>query len=72
MGIAPISDPRFVVAVVIDDPRGEDYFGGDIAAPVFASIAQDLLRLYNVRPDALSSEARVSKAMFSVRPGEET
>ena len=53
VGMAPISNPRFVMAVTIDDPRGKLYYGGDVAAPVFSSLMQDLLRLYNVRPDGI-------------------
>ena len=52
-GIAPVTDPRFVMVVMVDDPRGELYFGGDVAAPVFAALMQDLMRLYNITPDAL-------------------
>ena len=52
-GLAPISDPRFVMVVSIDDPRGKLYYGGDVAAPVFSDLMQDLMRLYNVRPDNL-------------------
>ncbi len=50
-GMAPISDPRFVMVVAIDDPRGKRYYGGDVAAPVFADLMKDLMRLYNVTPD---------------------
>ena len=52
VGLAPLSAPKFVIAVTIDDPRGELYFGGDVAAPVFAEIMADLMRLYNIAPDA--------------------
>jgi cell division protein FtsI (penicillin-binding protein 3) len=50
-GIVPASDPRLVAVVVIDDPQGEQYNGGDIAAPVFARIATSALRLLAVPPD---------------------
>ena len=52
-GLAPITNPRFVMVVTIDDPRGKLYYGGDVAAPVFASLMQDLMRLYNVKPDGI-------------------
>jgi len=52
-GLAPISDPKFVMVVAIDDPRGKFYYGGDVAAPVFSSLMADLLRLYNVKPDGI-------------------
>ena len=50
-GLAPITDPRFVMVVSIDDPRGKFHYGGDVAAPVFSSLMEDLMRLYNVKPD---------------------
>jgi len=50
-GIVPASAPRLVVVVVLDDPRGEDYYGGQVAAPVFAAVAAGALRLLDVPPD---------------------
>jgi len=61
IGFAPVSRPRFVVAVVVDEPRGKFHYGGDVAAPVFAKLAADLMRLYNIAPDRLPA-ATVSKA----------
>jgi len=52
-GLVPVSDPRLVAVVVIDEPRGEDYYGGEVAAPVFAAIASGAMRLLAVPPDAL-------------------
>jgi len=53
-GIAPARHPRFVAVVVINDPRGAEYYGGDLAAPVFASVVGAALRIYGVAPDALT------------------
>lgn len=53
-GFAPASDPRIVVAVMIDEPGGGRYYGGDVAAPVFAQIAAGTLRTLQVPPDAPS------------------
>ncbi|MDN3522354.1 peptidoglycan D,D-transpeptidase FtsI family protein [Halomonas ramblicola] len=50
-GIVPVSDPRIVVVVMIDRPRGDDYYGGAVAAPVFSRIAGSALRLLDVPPD---------------------
>jgi cell division protein FtsI (penicillin-binding protein 3) len=50
-GIAPISDPEIAVVVVINDPGGDLYHGGEVAAPVFSRIMKGTLRLLNVRPD---------------------
>jgi cell division protein FtsI (penicillin-binding protein 3) len=50
-GFAPVSDPRIVVAVMIDEPGGGRYYGGDVAAPVFAQITAGALRTLQVPPD---------------------
>jgi cell division protein FtsI (penicillin-binding protein 3) len=56
-GFAPASDPRLVVAVMVDEPDfkrdGGRYYGGDVAAPVFSQIVGQSLRLLQVAPDAL-------------------
>ncbi|HET9652173.1 MAG TPA: penicillin-binding transpeptidase domain-containing protein, partial [Usitatibacter sp.] len=52
VGFGPVSDPRFIVAVMLDEPSGGKHFGGDVAAPVFASVMGSALRLMNVPPDA--------------------
>lgn len=49
-GIAPLAQPRIAAVVVIDAPQGSEYYGGEVAAPVFASVLGDALRLLNVRP----------------------
>ncbi|BBO60289.1 penicillin-binding protein 2 [Mycoavidus sp. B2-EB] len=51
VGIAPISAPRIIVAISIDEPRAGKHFGGQVAGPVFAEIANDTLRALNVTPD---------------------
>jgi cell division protein FtsI (penicillin-binding protein 3) len=53
VGMAPASDPRLVIAVMVNEPRGKDYYGGLVAAPVFSAVMDDALRLLNVAPDAL-------------------
>ncbi len=50
-GFAPASDPRIATVVVVHDPKGGDYFGSQVAAPVFADIMAQALRLQNVDPD---------------------
>ena len=52
-GLAPASDPRLATVVVIDEPGGELYYGSDVAAPVFADVMAESLRLLAVAPDAL-------------------
>ena len=51
VGMAPIENPRIVVAVMIDEPTNGAYFGGDVAAPVFSQTVQQSLRLLGVQPD---------------------
>ncbi|HEX8739594.1 MAG TPA: penicillin-binding protein 2 [Casimicrobiaceae bacterium] len=52
VGIAPVSNPRLVIAVMIDEPSTGDYYGGSVAAPVFSHIAGAALRLLGVPTDA--------------------
>jgi cell division protein FtsI (penicillin-binding protein 3) len=52
-GMAPASDPRLATVVVIDEPSGELYYGSDVAAPVFADVMSESLRLLAVPPDAM-------------------
>lgn len=52
VGIAPISDPRIIVAVMIDEPNAGKYYGGDVAAPVFSAVVAGALRMMGVPPDA--------------------
>ena len=54
-GVAPISHPRLVTVVMIDEPAGNEYYGGQIAAPVFGRIMAGALRLLNVAPDDVQS-----------------
>jgi cell division protein FtsI (penicillin-binding protein 3) len=52
-GLAPASNPRLATVVVIDEPSGELYYGSDVAAPVFANVMAESLRLLAVPPDAM-------------------
>jgi cell division protein FtsI (penicillin-binding protein 3) len=51
VGLAPVSAPRIVVAVMVDEPRAGKYYAGDVAAPVFSQVVQNTLRSLNVPPD---------------------
>lgn len=51
VGMAPVSDPRIVAVVMIDHPKGDAYYGGAVAAPVFSRIAGSALRILDVPPD---------------------
>jgi cell division protein FtsI (penicillin-binding protein 3) len=52
VGFAPVSDPRLVIAVMVDEPSAGQYYGGLVAAPVFAQVMQGALRLLGVPYDA--------------------
>lgn len=52
VGLAPASDPRLVVAVMVDEPSGREYYGGLVAAPVFSRVMAGALRFMAVPPDA--------------------
>jgi len=52
VGLAPASNPRLVVAVMIDEPSGAEYYGGQVAAPVFSKVTGTALRELNVPNDA--------------------
>ena len=56
-GVAPVEDPRIVTVVVINDPKGEAYGGGAVAAPVFSTVTRGALRLLNVPPTEIESVA---------------
>ena len=51
VGLAPIANPRIVVAVMIDEPSNGKYYGGAVAAPVFSQVVQQTLRTLGVPPD---------------------
>lgn len=55
-GMAPASDPRLVMVVMIDEPSAGHYYGGQVAAPVFSKVMAGALRLLNIAPDALQQD----------------
>jgi cell division protein FtsI (penicillin-binding protein 3) len=61
VGIAPIDNPRIVVAVMVDEPTSGAYFGGDVAAPVFSQTVQQTLRMMGVQPDMAVKPQVVTK-----------
>lgn len=50
-GMAPASNPELVMAIVVDDPATETYYGGTVAAPVFSTVMDGALRLLGISPD---------------------
>ena len=64
VGMAPIDNPRIVVAVMIDEPSKGKYYGGAVAAPVFSQVVQQTLRLMGVPPDlAVTPQIMANKAV---------
>ena len=61
VGVAPVSEPRLVVAVMIDEPRNGKHYGGAVAGPVFAKIVAGALRSLGVAPDAPLTPVRVAQ-----------
>ncbi|MDO9991623.1 penicillin-binding transpeptidase domain-containing protein [Glaesserella parasuis] len=53
-GIAPASNPRFALVVLINEPKAGNYYGGEVSAPLFSSIMGYALKAYNIKPDNLS------------------
>ena len=50
-GMIPASDPKLAMVIMIDDPQGEEYYGGLVAAPVFSKVMTSAMRILNITPD---------------------
>ena len=61
VGFAPVSDPKLVVAVMIDEPSAGKYYGGEVAAPVFARVMAGSLRTLGVAPDIPLAPVQVAR-----------
>ncbi len=70
VGLAPASDPRLIIAVMIDEPSGDAHYGGVVAGPVFAQVMAASLRQLGVSPDA--PVARLSGATQPVQAAQPT
>jgi cell division protein FtsI (penicillin-binding protein 3) len=62
VGFAPVSDPRIIVAVMIDEPSAGQYYGGLVAAPVFREVTAGTLRTLGVMPDAPTLNVKLPPA----------
>jgi len=67
VGLAPINNPRIVVAVMVDEPNNGVYYGGDVAAPVFSQVVQQTLRMLGVPPDIDVKPQIVAKTLPAVQ-----
>ncbi|MGQ0711142.1 MAG: peptidoglycan D,D-transpeptidase FtsI family protein [Rhodoferax sp.] len=63
VGLAPVENPRIVVAVMIDEPSAGKYYGGEVAAPVFSETVQQTLRLLGAQPDMAVRPQIVAQAV---------
>ncbi|WP_312478725.1 peptidoglycan D,D-transpeptidase FtsI family protein [Stutzerimonas nitrititolerans] len=68
-GVAPLSNPRIAVVVVVDEPSEGGYYGGLVAAPVFGKVTARALRLLNVAPDNLPPPAPLQTAEAATGKG---
>lgn len=60
-GFAPLNNPRLAMVVMVDEPQGDTYYGGQVAAPVFSAVMSGALRLLNIAPDGnITLPARVA------------
>ena len=68
VGLAPVSDPRLIVAVMLDEPSSGKHYGGDVAAPVFSAVMGGALRTLGVAPDApIVPQRLAAQEEFAVR-----
>ncbi|MGD8407668.1 MAG: penicillin-binding transpeptidase domain-containing protein [Thiohalophilus sp.] len=69
-GMAPASDPRFVMVVKVDEPSTDSYYGGQVAAPVFSRVMGGALRLFDIAPDNLGKQSLKYAALPTHAVGE--
>ncbi|MES2499102.1 MAG: penicillin-binding protein 2 [Pseudomonadota bacterium] len=67
VGLAPASNPRLIMAVMIDEPTGGLYYGGTIAAPVFSAVMSDALRMLAVPQDAPNNNVVIPPGVEDVK-----
>ena len=61
VGYAPVSDPRYIIGVMIDEPTAGKFYGGDVSAPVFSQVMGAALRMMAIPPDAEGHQALATK-----------
>jgi len=69
-GFAPVSDPRIAVVVVVKDPKAGQYFGGVVAAPVFAEVMSQGLRLGGIEPDDVDDRRAATAVAMPEKAGD--
>lgn len=69
IGMAPASNPRLIMAVMIDQPNNGAYYGGTVAAPVFSKVMADTLRLLGIPQDAPNNNVVIPQDESAVKEG---
>ena len=67
IGIAPVSNPKFILAVMIDEPTIDGYYGGIVAGPAFQSIMSDALKLYSIPQDGKKIDPSADQKMVLLK-----
>lgn len=66
-GVAPIAKPQIAMVVMIDAPAGAEYYGGEVAAPIFSRVVDGAMRLLNVAPDKGVASAEITRTVIGNR-----
>ena len=53
VGMLPATNPEIVIVVIVNEPKGEEHYGGQVAAPVFSRVASGAMRILNISPDVM-------------------
>ena len=53
VGMLPATNPEIVIVVIVNEPKGEEHYGGQVAAPVFSKVASGAMRILNISPDVM-------------------
>ena len=56
VGLAPASNPQIVVVAIVNEPKGEEHYGGQVAAPLFSKIVTGAMRILNIAPDDIPAD----------------
>ncbi len=63
VGLLPASDPKIVIVVIVYEPKGDEHYGGQVAAPVFSRVASGAMRILNIAPDNIPIDQSIDQSM---------
>jgi cell division protein FtsI (penicillin-binding protein 3) len=69
VGYGPVSNPRYILAITIDEPSAGKHYGAEVSAPVFSSVMTQALRMAGVPPDAPASEVAAATVIAAKERG---